>query len=661
MFAQSVSTPVRQPAEVSRAKSPDTGASLYSRENLVAWCIVPFDSKRRTPEERAAMLERLGFRRFAYDWRAEHIPSFDAELEALKRHGIRLDAFWVAPGELNRESRIILDLLKRHGIKTQLWVLLDLGADRIAGPEQAHRVEAAAGKLRPLAQEAGKIGCSLALYNHGGWFGEPENQIAIIERLKGEGVTNVGIVYNLHHGHDHLDRFAAVLAKIMPYLKVINLNGMDVAGDRNGRKILPLGQGSLDLELLKVIRASGYRATIGILGHTMDDAEERLKDNLDGLDWLVPQLDGRAPAPRPRPRTPVPPPPHATPKSGAAAKPDGGANRAVGTSFDPALVARLVRDAREKGDPLLGAAVFASPRFACLSCHRVGNQGGLAGPDLSTVGLCLKPEEVVESILWPGHQVKDGYAAVTVATGDGKVRQGYRLAETSAELVLREPSSEDRFRISKSDIADVRQDGTLMPDGLAATMSTEEKRDLVRFLMVLGHPGGTAAGHLVRHSPVPALFSFDRSPLRPDQWPGWQRPVNRERIYDFYAKEAEYFLKQPSVPLLLPQFPGLDGGRAGHWGNQNENTWADGRWNQTDLGTVLCGVFRGAGVTVPKGVCVRLGDRGERAVCFNPETLCYEALWQGGFVKFSTVRHGLMDGLIMHGTPLPRPEGKKPG
>src|SRR5687768_9449389 len=39
----------------------------FSRENLVAWCIVPFDSTKRGPEERAAMLDRLGFRRFAYD------------------------------------------------------------------------------------------------------------------------------------------------------------------------------------------------------------------------------------------------------------------------------------------------------------------------------------------------------------------------------------------------------------------------------------------------------------------------------------------------------------------------------------------------------------------------------------------------------------------
>ena len=268
---------------------------LFARDNLVAWCIVPFDSKRRGPEERAAMLERLGFKHFAYDWRPEHIPTFDAEIEALKRHGISLDAFWVAPGELNRESRIILDALKRHQVKAELWVLLDLGADRVAGPEQKRRVEAAAAKLRPLADEAGKIGCSLALYNHGGWFGEPENQIAIIEHLKAQGVLNVGMVYNLHHGHDHLGRFPELLAKIKPYLRALNLNGMDPDGERIGRKILPLGQGALDLELLRTIVASGYQGPIGILGHTMDDAEERLRDNLDGLDWLVPQLDGHAP------------------------------------------------------------------------------------------------------------------------------------------------------------------------------------------------------------------------------------------------------------------------------------------------------------------------------------------------------------------------------
>ncbi|MHC1765816.1 MAG: hypothetical protein AB9869_16220 [Verrucomicrobiia bacterium] len=66
-------------------------ASVFEPANLMAWCIVPFDASKRGPEERARMLTRLGFRHFAYDWRAEHIPTFDAEVEAMQRHGISLE------------------------------------------------------------------------------------------------------------------------------------------------------------------------------------------------------------------------------------------------------------------------------------------------------------------------------------------------------------------------------------------------------------------------------------------------------------------------------------------------------------------------------------------------------------------------------------------
>jgi putative heme-binding domain-containing protein len=614
---------------------------------------VPFDSEKRTPEERAAMLQRLGFKHFAYDWRAEHIPTFDAEIEALERHGISLDAFWVAPGELNRESRLILDLLKRHGKKTQLWVLLDFGPDPATGAEQERRIQAVAAKIRPLADEAAKIGCSLALYNHGGWFGEPENQIAIIERLKEQGIGNVGLVYNLHHGHDHLGRFAELLVKMKPYLLAVNLNGMDAGGDRHGRKILPLGQGALDLELLRVIRDSGYHGPIGILGHTQDDAEARLRDNLDGLDWLIPQLEGKAPGPQPKPRTPVPPRP--ADKPGASAPSKGAAK-----PYDEALVAGLLQSARTHGNAERGAEVLASPRFACLSCHRVADQGGTIGPDLSSVGACLKPEEIVESILWPRMKVKDGFAAVSVATADGKIRLGYEQSRTTADVVLRDVATAETLHIAHTDIEAIRSEGSLMPEGLTESMTESERRDLVRFLLDLGRSGNGAAGHFASHAAVPARFPYNRDPLQSSIWPNRQKPVNRDRIYDFYAKEAEYFMRQPSVPPLLPPFPGLDGGIEGHWGNQDEKSWADDRWNRTDLGTILSGVFRGAGVTVPKGVCVRLGERGELAACFNPETLCYEAVWSGGFVKFSATRHGIMDGLILDGTPRPRPPGRKP-
>jgi putative heme-binding domain-containing protein len=658
-LAQPVPALAESPNDRASEKTLAAAKHLYARNNLIAWCIVPFDSKKRGPEDRAAMLQKLGFTHFAYDWRGEHIPTFDAEVEALKKHKVALDAFWVAPGELNRESKIILDLLKRHSVKAQLWVLLDFGPDKVQGAEQERRVESAVTKLEPLAIEADKIGCSLALYNHGGWFGEPENQIAIIERLKTRGVTNLGIVYNLHHGHDHLDRLPTLLATMLPYLKALNLNGMDSGGDRQGRKILPLGQGSRDLELLRMIAASGYRGPIGILGHTMDDAEERLKDNLDGLDWLVAQLAGDPAGQPPHPRTSVPPRPVEKPKT-AAQDPAKSAVNSPAVPYDPALVKSLIDDARAHGDPLQGAQVFASAKAACLSCHKVGDQGSMIGPDLSATGTCLKPEDVVESLLWPRRQVKDAYAAFTIATSDGKIRQGYKVSETPAELVLREPGSQTQFHVARGDIDELRPDGTLMPDGLTAAMSVAERRDLIRFLFDLGRAGSTAANSLRQHNHTLAEFRFDRAPVHPEQWPNWQQPVNRDRIYEFYAKEAAHFAKQPTAPALLPPFPGLDGGKEGHWGNQNEGTWADGRWNQTDLGTVLSGVFRGAGATVPKGVCVRLGDRGELATCFNPETLCYEAVWSGGFVRFSATRHGLMDGLIMDGTPQARPAGTRP-
>jgi len=273
-------------AATSPTRAADT--ALFARSNLVAWCIVPFDAKKRGPGERAAMMEQLGIRHFAYDYRAEHIAQWDDELAALKRHGISLDAWWF-PATMNDEARRAVELFKRHGVKPQFWVTGG-GAFVKQPEEQLARVESEARRIRPIAEAAASVGSQVALYNHGGWFGEPENQIAVIERLQRDGVMNVGIVYNLHHGHDHLDRFPALLAKMKPHLLALNLNGMTKDGDKAGKKIMVLGHGDLDLALLKAIRDSGWRGPVGILNHTNLDAEQRLRENLDGLDHLVRQL-----------------------------------------------------------------------------------------------------------------------------------------------------------------------------------------------------------------------------------------------------------------------------------------------------------------------------------------------------------------------------------
>ena len=272
---------------------------LFERKNLLAWCVVPFDGKNRGPEERVAVLKKLGFVHYAYDWRDQHLSTFERELAAIKKEGITLDAVWF-PASLDKNAKFFLEKLAQHKIRTQLWVTMNGGSVTATPEEQAKRVKQHADAIRPIAEAAAKIGCSVGLYNHGGWFGEPENQIAIIESLK---LNNVGIVYNLHHGHDHLDRFESLLKAMKPHLYALNLNGMAKDGDKVGKKILPLGQGEEDLRLLKIIQASGYNGLIGIIGHTQDDVEERLRDNLDGLDWLIPQLAGQAPTAKPTPRT----------------------------------------------------------------------------------------------------------------------------------------------------------------------------------------------------------------------------------------------------------------------------------------------------------------------------------------------------------------------
>jgi putative heme-binding domain-containing protein len=328
--------------------------------------------------------------------------------------------------------------------------------------------------------------------------------------------------------------------------------------------------------------------------------------------------------------------------------------------YDAGLAARLVAEAKASGDIRRGAEVFRLPQFACLSCHKVDRQGGIIGPELTTVAKTQTPEQIVESVIWPRRQVKEGFAALAVLTSDGKSRTGYKEREDAKALMLRDPTSGTVTRISKADIEERREVGTLMPDGLFAAMSPAQRRDLIRFLLDLGVGHAEHAEMLMTHRHAPATFPYDRTPLDPEQWPSWREHINRDRVYDFYQKEAEFFRRHSTVPTLLPEYPGLDAGKYGHWGNQSEQTWADDRWNRTDVGSVMCGVFHGAGVTVPKGVCVRLGERGEMAACFNPQTLCYEALWHGGFVRFSPVRHGFLDGLLMAGTPLPRPEGKRP-
>ncbi len=245
----------------------------FATENLVAWCIVPFDAAKRGPAERAEMLKRLGLKRLAYDWRAEHVAQFEEEIQAMQAAGIEFFAFWGG-------HDAAYPLFEKYGIHPQIWRT----APSPKGGTQEEKVAAAGQAFLPLVEKGRELGCKVGLYNHGGWGGEPENLVAVCEWLRANtegGAEHVGIVYNFHHAHEHIDDFPAVLEKLKPYLLCLNLNGMN----RDAQPmIVSIGQGEFEAQMIKAVVDSGYQGPIGILDHRNEmDAEQSLRENLEGL------------------------------------------------------------------------------------------------------------------------------------------------------------------------------------------------------------------------------------------------------------------------------------------------------------------------------------------------------------------------------------------
>ena len=122
-----------------------------------------------------------------------------------------------------------------------------------------------------------KLGCKIALYNHGGWFGNPKNQLRIIEDIT---KSDLGVIFNFHHAHDTLEIYSEHIKKLLPYLWCVNLNGMKAEGP----KIITIGQGDLEKDMILELINLGYKGPFGILGHVKGgDPERILQDNLNGL------------------------------------------------------------------------------------------------------------------------------------------------------------------------------------------------------------------------------------------------------------------------------------------------------------------------------------------------------------------------------------------
>jgi sugar phosphate isomerase/epimerase len=274
-----------------RVRETQAAPDVFIKSNLLAWCIVPFDSKKRGPVARAQMLNKLGITKFAYDWRANYIPTFDAEIDAIRSHHIQLVGFWMMAGKdpaHDPNVQVVLDLLRRRYLKTELWVMYTPDKD-FSSLTQQEKIAQVSKTISYLASEARKTGSSVGLYNHAGWYGEPENELAILRAVK---ETNVGMVYNFNHAQNQIQQFTIFFPKILPHLMAVNLGGLRQGDPGN----FPLGQGGSAQKMISIVWKSGYHGPIGIINETTaPDAEVGLKMNIDGLEHILAKIgDTRA-------------------------------------------------------------------------------------------------------------------------------------------------------------------------------------------------------------------------------------------------------------------------------------------------------------------------------------------------------------------------------
>jgi trehalose utilization protein len=245
---------------------------------LVAWCIVPFDSSRRGPVERVQMLKDLGLTRVAYDWRAEHVDQFEQEILEYRKNGIEFTAFW----DMHPRA---FELFRKYDLNPEVWKT----APSPDAETDSERVRLAAGLLRPVVEETRSLGSRLGLYNHGGWGGQPENLVAVCQYIRTHfNAPHVGIVYNFHHAHDRIADFEKNLELMRPYLLCLNINGMNDGADP---KILGLGHGQHERTMIRTILDSGYAGPVGILDHQSDrDTAEVLSGNIAGLNRIMDEI-----------------------------------------------------------------------------------------------------------------------------------------------------------------------------------------------------------------------------------------------------------------------------------------------------------------------------------------------------------------------------------
>nr|WP_299384168.1 TIM barrel protein [Allomuricauda sp.] len=259
---------------------------------VLPWCIIGFDSWDRTPHQRIAMLKEMGITKYGFNKGKGDLSTMLDEFEQAKENHIEIPSIFLwlnanrdSIGGLSAMNRELLSNLGKLDSKPAIW--LSFSNNFFEDLDQGQSMELSIEMVKYVKTLADEVGCKLALYNHHGWFGNPHNQVEILEELDEASIT---MVYNFHHAHEYVDEFPAIAEKIAPYLSYVNLNGVK----KEGPQILAIGQGDHELEMIRQLIKEGYNGPWGILGHIKtENVQEVLKRNIDGLTLINNKLNAR--------------------------------------------------------------------------------------------------------------------------------------------------------------------------------------------------------------------------------------------------------------------------------------------------------------------------------------------------------------------------------
>jgi putative heme-binding domain-containing protein len=136
-----------------------------------------------------------------------------------------------------------------------------------------------------------------------------------------------------------------------------------------------------------------------------------------------------------------------------------------------------------RGNPAHGREVFFNAeKSGCIKCHRLGDEGGRIGPDLTGVGRRFSRIHLVESILEPSRAIAPAFRNVLVRLKDGQELIGVRVAESESALTLGDAQGQSHT-FKKDQIQELRTlELSIMPEGLENALTDEEFVDLIAFL-----------------------------------------------------------------------------------------------------------------------------------------------------------------------------------